>query len=127
MLAYRKALILSTVLQASGFAWADPTLPQNASKSMPPKTAVATPSRINYLDLRLPSEREMEEQHPASTNTGAISAKTAQNSLNLAPASGLHLSQMDQRPALEYRLSDKNSVHFRVGPHGATASTSWGF
>jgi hypothetical protein len=127
MLANRKALILSTVLQASTVAWGDPTLSQNSRKAEPPKPIASPTPRINYFDLRLPSSREMEEQRPTVGNHETLSAKATPNALNITPASGLHLSQIDQRPALEYHLSDKNTVRFHVGVHGATASTSWGF
>jgi hypothetical protein len=131
MLANRKALILSTVvLQASVFAWADPAQPQNTGKSIPPKTTVAPTPRFNYFDLHFPSEHEIEAPQSTTTNHDAhesISAKQQQQSLNLSPAQGLHLSQIDQKPALEYRLTDKSTVHFRIGPHGGMATTSWGF
>jgi hypothetical protein len=128
MLANRKALILSTiVLQASSFAWGDPLLQQNNGKTIPPKTSVAPTPKINYFDLRLPSEREIERPQAPAANHEILSTKSQQGPLNLTPAQGLHLSQIEQRPALEYRLSEKSAVRFRVGPHGAMATTSWGF
>lgn len=129
MLATRKALILSTVLQASAFAWADNAATQSSAKLATPRAEAHPSPKIDYLNLRVPLTHDDLDSHEAISHGGFSNGKSDIGALNVSPpvGTGLHLSTTDPRPSLIYKFSDKSTVHVHIGAHGANASTSWGF
>lgn len=127
----RKALAVSTVLQATQFAWADNAPPQNPTATVVPKGPVHASSRINFLNLPLLNETEKTGSvhpvvQPASRVEGGVDkGRTASGEPD--HQTGFNWTVKGQRPALQYKFSDTGAVHFHFGRHGSTVNAKWDF
>ena len=120
------ALILSMALPAAAYADneggnASPLPTQN-----PPNRAVSQ-SHIDYLGTGFVNNKEKS----ASTEPDPrIAGETVQSKSIFSlgnQASTLHWEQGEQRPILEYRISEQGSLHLHVSKHGTTAAAQWKF
>lgn len=127
----RKALVVSTVLQATQFAWADTAPPQNPTANVVPKGPVHASSRINLLNLPLLNEAEKTGSvHPVAQPSSRIVGDVDKGRTASGEAvrqTGFNWTVKDQRPALQYKFSDTGAVHFHFGRHGSAVNAKWNF
>jgi hypothetical protein len=127
MWAKEKALVLSAVLQAVPFASAD-----NASLASPPPPATQEMrnralSHIDYLGNGLFAVKEKSVRAEPAFRTEDEDAPRKITRFNVNPPTGLHRAISDQRPALEYRLSDQGAIRIHTGRHNAGVVAAWSF
>ena len=127
MWANGKALILSTVLQASTHAWADNTTPQNPTVPVVPNTSAHALPRINYLNFHLPGEVEKTGATEPSFRIEGRQATEKVAPLRIEAPNGLHLTVGDPHPGLEYKFSENGTVRLHLGKSRTTATAGWSF
>lgn len=127
MLAERKVLILSTIMQLIPFANADNLGPVNQSGSTVAEPFARHLSRPDIMHNHWLVIRE----NPSSAEA-TIRAETEPSHGNIAVSpdvgtTGLHRTADNQRPSLDYRISDQSTIHLHIGRHGGQAQASWSF
>jgi hypothetical protein len=131
MWALRQTVILSTLLQAVACAWAEGPGPQNASVPGSPNVPSRPSPRMHYfLNERFISQMEKPatvepkvESNFHGEPSGSVNNKP--DPLDTKHPSGLNFVLTGPNPGLEYRFSEKDDVHFRIGRHGVAAA--WSF
>jgi hypothetical protein len=122
-----KAIVLSTLLLVTAFAWADNTIPQIPAAPAVQNTSPRSEPRINYLNFKLPDETE--KSGAAMRNFRIEGSEVAGKSapLNIEPPNGLHLTTGDPHPGLVYKFSESGAIRFHVGKSGTAATAGWSF
>jgi len=123
----RKALIFSTVLQATQIAWADNTTPESPVAPPLPSGAVRALPHIDYVNFRLlkETERQRVEEPIFHFEGGENNGQTAPTEIDRPK--GFTWTLQAPHPGLEYKFSNTGAIHFHAAAHGAAASAAWKF
>ena len=135
MWAFRRTLILSTLMQAATFAWAENTLPQNTSAPEGPNLTARSLPRLHFLNEHFlnPVERTYPVDPGFHSQTIGGNGRFAplDNAQDNAQYSGhppgLNFTLTGPHPGLEYKFSDNARVHLRANARGASVTAVWGF
>jgi hypothetical protein len=126
MWTFRHSLVLSSLLQAAAFAWADNTLPQNSTTPDASNSPVRSLPRMHFF-----SERPLNPAEKSTKEDPGFHSEISGNSNKFAPLDtrppGLNFVLTGQHPGLEYKFSENAGVHFHANAHGAGATAVWGF